>query len=285
MFEEYIFDNQEILGDVVITHRQIRTGTKEGIPDMLGVDQDGRICIIELKNQQANEHILTQALSYAIWAESNPDSLKAIWLESKRKPEDIQIDWENLDIRILLVAPAFKAIIQRMAGKIGYPIDLIQIRRFSFKADEFLLVEILDKELVPKPQITTVHGEWDWDYYEQEHGEQAAAHFRSVVREIDLLTKKNNWDLSYNLNKTYTGFKLGNRVLFAVGWSGIEKWRVNICLPEKTALNLDLADWKTHRYDTNNKCVILDPKNGVKSDIEQLGPLFIQAYNFIAGTD
>ena len=51
-FEEYIFNNQNILGgDVYVLHRQIRTGSKQGIPDMLGMDQDARICIIELKNQ------------------------------------------------------------------------------------------------------------------------------------------------------------------------------------------------------------------------------------------
>ena len=40
-FEAYIFDHQDLLGgDIVILHRQIRTGNKQGIPDMLGVDQD-----------------------------------------------------------------------------------------------------------------------------------------------------------------------------------------------------------------------------------------------------
>ena len=37
--ERYIFENQDILGDVFVIHRQVRTGSKEGILDMLGVDQ------------------------------------------------------------------------------------------------------------------------------------------------------------------------------------------------------------------------------------------------------
>lgn len=85
--EKYIFANQDLLGDVYIICRQVKTGQKQGIPDMLGVDQDARICIIELKNQQADENILPQALGYAIWAETNPDSIKAIWLESKQTVE------------------------------------------------------------------------------------------------------------------------------------------------------------------------------------------------------
>ncbi len=65
------------------------------------VDCDARICIIELKNDEASEDILPQALGYAICAETNPDSIRAIWLESKQKPEDIEIDWDKLDIRVI----------------------------------------------------------------------------------------------------------------------------------------------------------------------------------------
>jgi hypothetical protein len=145
-FEKFIFTNQSVLGgDISIIHRQIRTGSKQGIPDMLGVDQDSRICIIELKNEEAEESILPQSLQYAIWAETNPDSIKAIWLESKQKPDGVTIDWDNLDIRIVLIAPSFKQNVPRMARKIGYPVDLIQVRRYSFKEDEFILVEVLEE--------------------------------------------------------------------------------------------------------------------------------------------
>ena len=75
-FEKFIFDNQSILGgDISIIHRQVRSGTKDGIPDMIGIDTDNRICIIELKNSEAVEEIVPQALQYAIWAETNPDSI------------------------------------------------------------------------------------------------------------------------------------------------------------------------------------------------------------------
>jgi len=170
-FEKYIFANQDILGsDIYIIHRQIRTGSRQGIPDMLGVDQDGRVCIIELKNQEADEGILPQALSYAIWAETNPDSIKAIWLESKRKPEEIEIDWDNLDIRLVLIAPSFKETVPRMIGKIGYPVDLVRVRRYSFEGEEFILVEVLEDKPV-KVGITTVRRDWDWEFYRCACGE------------------------------------------------------------------------------------------------------------------
>src|SRR5271157_3119898 len=116
-FEQYIFDNQDMLGgDITIIYRQIRTGSKQGIADMIAVDQDSRLCIIEVKNVEADESILPQALGYAVWAESNPDSLRAIWLESKSRPDSIQIDWDKLELRIILIAPSFKNTVLNMAA-------------------------------------------------------------------------------------------------------------------------------------------------------------------------
>jgi len=60
--EKYVHNNQELLGgDVHIINRQIRSRAKQGIPDMLGVDQDSRVCILELKNGEAGEDILPQS--------------------------------------------------------------------------------------------------------------------------------------------------------------------------------------------------------------------------------
>ena len=144
-FEKYIFKNQELLGDIVILYRQIRTGAKQGIPDMLGVDQDANICLIEMKNVDVSEDVLPQVLTYAMWAETNPDSIKAIWLESKEKPEDIQIDWDKLELRIIIIAPSFRPTVLKMASKINYLLDLIQVQRFSYDDDEFIVIETLEE--------------------------------------------------------------------------------------------------------------------------------------------
>jgi hypothetical protein len=234
--ESFIFKNQELLGgDVVIIHQQIHTGNKQGIPDMIGVDQSGRICIIEIKNVVADESILPQALGYALWAEANPDSIKAIWLESKNAPDDIQVNWSELGIRVILIAPGFKANVQRMVTHIGFDVDLVQIRRFRLDDDVMLLVEVLDQEQPAKPGLTTVKGDWTWEYYEQEHGKAATAEFRSAVETLARHVSHHGWDLPYNLNKEYTGFKLGNKVVFEVAWHGTHSWKVRAKLDKQVA--------------------------------------------------
>lgn len=282
--EKYIFDNQELLGgDISIIYRQIRTGSRQGIPDMLGVDQDNRICLIELKKVEATEDVLPQALGYAIWAETNPDSIKAIWLESKNKPEDVQIDWDNLDIRIILIAPSFNYAVQRMAGKIGYQVDMVQVRRYGFEQDEFVLVDITKPKPIDKGKTTKVAGTWDWDYYESEHDKKATGQFHRAVDQITALVKQHRWDIECNLNKYYTGFKLGNKVVFGVAWGGAKAWKVKFKLSEEEAKSFVGQQWQFQTYDATFGEAIFRPLQPETADVSELEPLFVQAYERVAG--
>jgi hypothetical protein len=281
--EKYIFDNQDLLGDVSVIYRQVKTGQKQGIPDMLGADQDGRICIIELKNQLADENILPQVLGYAIWAETNPDSIKAIWLESKDRPENIVIDWDNLDIRVILIAPSFKNTVPRMAIKMGYPIDLFQIKRYSFEDNEFIAVEVVEE--APQLKITTTKGvtSWDWDYYESEHGKDATQQFRQAVEAIDAFVKKQGWNLPHNLNKYYTGFKLGNRVVFNVAWGGTKAWKLKFKLPKEIISGFKGKHWEFQNYDDAFGEAIFRPLKSQSPDISELQDFFLEAYKRVSG--
>ena len=79
-FEKKTFDTKEILEDIYFIDRQLRGGKKTGIPDMVGIDDDGRVCIVEMKNVEADSSVIPQVLSYALWAERNPDSIKSLLL-------------------------------------------------------------------------------------------------------------------------------------------------------------------------------------------------------------
>jgi len=286
--EQYIFEHQEILGgDVVIIHRQVRTGSREGIPDMIGVDQNGGICVIEVKNVVANESILPQALGYALWAEGNPDSLKAIWLESKNAPDDIAVDWSDLGIRVILIAPEFQPNVRRMALRIGFDIELLQVRRFGLDDDELLLVEVLDEVPQRTPGVTRVKGDWTWAYYEQEHGQEATAEFRTAVESLDAFVQRKGWQLRYNLNKSYTGFKLGHNVVFYVSWGGPHAWKVIAKLDQGAADGFRGKLWTFQSYSDSIHDAIFAPLAGMSSaqDITELEPWLEQAYRRASGAE
>ena len=281
-FENYVYKNQELLGDVFILYRQIHTGNKQGIPDMLGVDQDSRICIIEMKNVQVDEEILPQVLGYAMWAENNPDSIKAIWLEAKSRPEDVQIDWDSLEIRIIVVAPSYRANVL-IGSQNRLPVDLVQIQRFGFEEEEFVLVETLEDLSLGKPKITKVMGDWSWDYYEKEHGKEPTHEFRLVVAQLEQFVKKQGWSLPYNLNKYYTGFKLGNKVVFDVSWESTKTWSLRMKTPQEIAETFHGKVWKFQKYDALFKNANFRIISGNEIDIDELGEMLGAAYRNVSG--
>src|SRR4030042_2992065 len=101
-FEKIVFETPEILEDIFLLKRQVRGGSKSGIPDIVGIDNDGNICIVEMKNAYVDASIIPQVLQYAFWAETNPDSVKSLWLECDNRPDDVTVAWESLPVRILI---------------------------------------------------------------------------------------------------------------------------------------------------------------------------------------
>jgi hypothetical protein len=251
---------------------------------MLGVDQDGNICLIEMKNVPVNEDILPQVLGYAVWAETNPDSIKAIWLEAKSKPEDINIDWDSLPIRIIVIAPSFSPNVLRMSSKINYAIDLIQVKRFSDDEDEFMLVETLE-DTSKRMGITKPMGDWTWEYYEENHGKQATEEFKKVVDVLADFVKAQKWNLTHNLNKYYTGFKLGNKVVFSVQWDSSQKWSMKLKIPEEVAKNHKTQKWAFQRYDQPFNDAAFRTISGNYEEIDELRELLVLAYKNISGTN
>ncbi|MEK7241289.1 MAG: hypothetical protein AAB048_00770, partial [Planctomycetota bacterium] len=73
-FEKVIFETKEILEDIFLIKRQLRGGKKTGIPDIIGIDNDGNVCIVEMKNVATDVSVIPQVLAYAFWAQENPDS-------------------------------------------------------------------------------------------------------------------------------------------------------------------------------------------------------------------
>jgi hypothetical protein len=282
-FEAYVFKHQDLLGDVYILYRQIHTGNKQGIPDMLGVDQDSHICLIEMKNVPVGEEILPQVLGYAMWAETNPDSIKAIWLEAKNRPDDVQIDWDSLEIRNIVVAPSYKGNVVKMAAKINYPVNLVQIQRFSFEEEEFVLVETLEDPIVGRNTITKPMGDWSWEYYEKEHGKEPAQEFQKVVNQLDEFVKNQGWSLLYNLNKNYTGFKLGSKVVFDVSWESAKLWSIHMKIPPEIAGKFQGKTWKYQKYEAifKNSHFRIIPGNAI--DITELHEMLKAAYRNVSG--
>lgn len=279
-FEKAVFDTPEILEEIFPLKRQVRGGNKSGIPDILGIDSDGNICIVEMKNVTVDASIIPQVLQYAFWAETNPDSIKSLWLECNNKPEDLTISWDNFQVRILILAPAIMRSTLDIVNKINYSVDLIEIKRWMEGDNQFLFVNQLEREITRKP-VKPITGLQTYDeaFYRKQYNSNSADNFLKIVKDIEKLVKENNWSLETKYNKSYCGFKAGFFNAFGVQWLGSKTFALFFKLSENEAKTLQPlmtryeSQWKQAMY-------IIEPgKNKIRDYIS----LFEAAYKHLTG--
>ena len=152
-FENLILNHQELLGDdIFLISSQVRGGKKKGIPDIIGVDKDENVCIVEMKNVSVTSEIIPQVLEYALWAQHHPAEIKNLWLESKEQPEEYEIDFDKeYGVRIIIVAPLIEPSTALATEKINYPVDLIEVKRWSSDTNHFFLVNQIEPPETKKP--------------------------------------------------------------------------------------------------------------------------------------
>lgn len=279
-FEKVVFETPELLEDIFLLKRQVRGGSKSGIPDVVGVDSDGNVCIIEMKNVDVDAAIIPQVLQYAFWAETNPDSIKSLWLECEDKPDDLVITWESFDVRIVVIAPTILRSTLDIVEKINYPVDLVEVKRWAEEGNSFLLVNKLEQE-AKKGRVMPVRGleVYDAEFYRSQYNRKSAEAFLKYVKEVEQVLRKKGWTLETKFNKHYCAFKAGFFNAFGIKWVGSKTFAFFFKLPEEDAraINPDMTkyegQWKEAVY-------YIDP--GVTKTAD-FAPLIEAAYRRLTG--
>jgi hypothetical protein len=278
-FEDMIFDTPELLEDIYLIKRQVRGGNKTGIPDIIGIDKNGNICIIEMKNTNVDKSIITQVLDYAIWAENNPDSIKNLWLEYKNKPSNLSIKWDNPKIRILIIAPSILKSTLDHVNRIGYETDLIEVKRWRDGEDQIIFLHSLEDEKKPRAKPVTGQEIYDNEFYIHQYNKQSAEAFLEYIKEIDTFVKSKGWSLSLKYNKRYAGFKAGYLNVFGIEWGGTRKIQIFLKMSKDQAKDLPL---KMSDYNETWKQAVFVLEPG-KTKIQEYYPVLEYAYKKFIG--
>jgi hypothetical protein len=250
-FERTIFETSELLEEIFLLKRQIRGGGKSGIPDIVGVDTDGNVCIVEMKNVTVDSSIIPQVLQYAFWAETNPDSIKSLWLECDNKPDELQINWDSFQVRILIIAPSILRSTLGIVEKINYPVDLIEVKRWVEGDNQLLLVDRLEQEeRKVKPKVVSGLQTYDDAFYKRYYNRQSAEEFIRYARELEAQVEQRSWALEIKFNKHYCGFKAGFFNAFGIQWMGRRTFAFFVKISEKEAKQLSP---KMTKYDSQWK--------------------------------
>lgn len=278
-FEKTIFDTQEILEDVFLIKRQIRGGNKPGIPDIIGVDNDDNICIIEMKNVPVDASIIPQVLKYAFWAETNPDSIKSLWLECENRPDEISISWDKIQVRIIVIAPRIYRSTLDIVNKINYPVDLIEVKRWVEGHNQFLLVNKLELEKSAKTRPVKGLEIYDEAFYEQNYNKIRVDGFFKYIKQVEEIIRSQKWTLETKYRKHYCAFKAGAFNVFGIEWRDTKTFAFFFKLPEEQAKKVKIEMTK---YEKQWKQAVYYIEPG-KTKVVDFLPLFEMAYQRLTG--
>jgi len=279
-FEQTIFKTSELLEDIFLLKRQVRGGNKTGVPDIVGIDNDGNVCIIEMKNTDVDSAIIPQVLQYAFWAEQNPDSVKALWLECDNRPDNIAVFWDDLQVRILIIAPTIPRSTLDLVDKINYPVDLIEVKRWVEGGNEFLLVNRLEAEPTRRVRPAAGRRAYDRDFYKSLFNNRSVDEFLKYCRELEAFVRSKGWNLETRYNKHYCGFKAGFFNAFGVKWMGTRTFAFFLKLSEQEAKRTGI---EMSRYDRQWKEAMYFVEPG-KTEVKAFAPLFEMAYKKLSGS-
>ncbi|MCO5296814.1 MAG: hypothetical protein M9921_08150 [Fimbriimonadaceae bacterium] len=252
--ELLVFENSEVLGDVFPLWRQVRGGAKPGIPDIIGIDREGAVCIVEIKNVPVDEGILPQVLAYAIWAEENPDSIAKMWLEKKDRPEDLSPNFDNYAVRIIVVAPSILPGTVYHMRKVTFPVDLLEVNRYQLDKQMIVAVHKLEAPAPAKNKTTTAAGSYDRAWYEAAAYDAKAIdeYFRAVKDGMEVV-KEYGWPIEVKLNKNYASFKVGGSIAFGIDWANSKDHALFFKLAPDVCESLAPKNAGKYRYDAGWK--------------------------------
>jgi hypothetical protein len=270
-FECYIETAKEVLSGITILTRQVRAGGD--IPDMVGIDRDNYVVVIENKNVMVDEGILPQVLRYAVWAETHPDAIKAMWFEAKEKPE---IDWNRLQIRVVVLAPSIKLTVPRLVKKIGYLVDLIEIKKFVLGKDEFIFVRKLEEPDTESKRPTAGRESYDRAYYEEWADPDSIETFFALKKEFEKIVRNKGWNLEAKFTSSSVVFKNGFFNAFGIRLASAKSLDIFINLPkQQVAAAKRLCPYPIY-YEEGWRAVWLDVTDKLRP--KKLLPLLQRAY-------
>lgn len=208
--ESFVIDNITMLheGLSVLSEQTIDGRTKKR-SDILALDEDGRLFIIELKKDYADEHHLFQIIKYYdIWKNKH-DSISKLYYKNKDRLGEKQYD-SSLDPYVIIVAPEISDELVNLASYQKFNIKFIEVERF--KKNDQLFVVINHKIFNQKKETETTDKEvYDWDHYAKiwkATDEQMNA-IKKLHDSILDFTKSKNWNVKPENTMRYIAIKHG----------------------------------------------------------------------------
>jgi len=208
--ESFVIDNITMLHEgLSLLSEQPIDGTSKKRSDILALDDDGRLFIIELKKDYADEHYFYQIANYYnIW-KSKPDSISKLYYKNKERLGKKQYD-SSLDPYVIVVAPEISDELVNLATTLNFNTKFIEIERFKKNDQTFIVInhKLVSQKKERETSDREIH---DWDYYAKKWkaNENQMNAIKKLHDDILEFTNSQNWNIKPEYNKNYIAMKHG----------------------------------------------------------------------------
>jgi hypothetical protein len=200
------------------------------------------------------------------------------WQEAEDPPE---IDWERLQIRLIVLAHSIKPTVPRLVKKLGYAVDLIEIKKFAVGSDEIIVVNQLESPIEEGRSHAQGMQVYDREFYKDRRNPRSVESFFQLEGELERIVKRKRWNLEPKFNAYDACFKLGFFKVFGVHWVGTKSFEVFVKLPKsKFAKGKRLCPYAC---EYNERWKVLTIRAGESLKPKRLIPLLQHAYDSLAG--
>jgi len=295
--ENFIMNNEGILGNVALLNHQIKIPDGKKI-DIWGLDTlDLRPVIIELKNTISGIEVIPQILPYYNFVKSNPDTLKFKALGDrnfKGKLKVLEIDQDKLskgldgDPRVILIAPAFKEDLLEVIDYIKFDVELIEFSRYETEDGGFIVTITKPKSVTKLPATVRVMEEWSWEKYQKEGISKEKIDIAKGLKEnVDDILREENIDLQPIFRKLYIPYQSGRNNIFWLDL-GYTSWTAGDVLlafkldrkPDLKSKGIEIEHTKTKWFENYSQFGIFFNKI---VNLSPLIPLIKESYKHITG--
>lgn len=278
--ENLIFETQNLLPEIYKLKTQFATYNQNEVIDVIGLDNENNIVIIEIKDEMVDESALSQGIRYALWVEAHPDAIKNIWHERNKTPD---FDWEkDVSIRVVIVGPSFEALVPKLATKMGYNFDLIEIKKFTDGNLDYIFLNTLKTPEREKSRaINPIQG-YDEAIYMRNFNPSSAQEFWKLANKLEDYIKNKKWNLTRANNKSYISFKYGFPIVFGLQFVGSKSFCFFFKVSKDIAEATEIKGYNIYRYEDQWKQAMHKVENA-NINLSLFEPLFEAAYKNIVG--
>lgn len=281
--ENILEENPSIVSSSIIIARQGQldfAGSKH-IPDLIGVDEEGRIQVIELKNNQVSLDILPQVLRYQSSAKEYPSDIRLLWERFNDRPKGLELD-TKLSPEIIIAAPSISRELKDTVTSMSMEFRLVEISKFK-KEENIIVVSRQIEQREMERKSPSKGYEKGWAAFKNRKGasEEEIELMKYIANELTDFFEDKGWNIEMNFKQNYIAFQYGGNLNVATMKRRKGRVRIKIKTGTKPSkLKIEIPDNWGLEWDEKHKEIIIHISSK-DLDMELIGKLLGKAYSYV----